>query len=394
VLLQPLRTARTHRIVWVLLFGLFATCTEQAPALGSFGTYGDRAGGLTEPFGIEADDTNGDVYILDTNNHRIERYTRDGAFALMWGWGVSDGRTRALQRCVRRCFAGAPGTGAGQLAFAQGIAIDEDRHSSSYRDIYVVDIGNHRVEKFTPTGRFLLTFGGEVNRTAHKHGRHADEDRCPVAPGDRCGPGARGSTTGQFEFPVEGAFIAVGLGGSVYVGDRNKVKEFSSQGIFQRQIQLLPALRGATGEEGGVSGLAVDASGNLYVIRNGVSGVREYGPNGQPIRTFDDKGEVSGPEGPTPALSLAPGGYIFIDEFVAGSHRIAEYDVAGREVANFDGGHEDALHGLAYSPVAAKLYALNTNGNTTPPIARVRVLTPPTPSIFLARLTAALRWAW
>jgi DNA-binding beta-propeller fold protein YncE len=286
------------------------------------------------------------------------------------------------------------GTGPGQFAFVQGIAIDNDRRSRSYRDVYVVDIGNHRVQKFTSSGRFLLTFGRGVNRTAHEQGRRADENRCPVAPGDRCGPGARGTASGQFDFAVEGAFIAVGPDGSVYVGDRNRVQEFSSQGIFQRQIRLMPALAGTDGERGGVSGLVVDAAGNLYVIRNGVSGVREYGPDGRPVRTFDDKARVSVPEEPTPVVALGPSGFIFVDEYVAGWHHIAEYDDTGWEVANFDAGNEDALHGLAYSPVTTKLYALNTNGNTTPPIARVRLLTPPRPNAFLARLTAVLRWPW
>ena len=173
----------------VCCVGLFALCADPVGAVSGFGHHGTLAGEFIEPNGIAVDQHNGDVFIVDSNNRRLEKFTEDGRFLLAWGWGVADGRTHALQRCVTRCFAAFDGVGAGQLGFAEGVAVDSDLSSLSYGDVYVVDIGNYRVEKFSPSGEFLLMFGGEVNKTAHENGEHTDEDVCPVNPGDIVGRG-------------------------------------------------------------------------------------------------------------------------------------------------------------------------------------------------------------
>ena len=348
-----------------------------------FGRYGTHSGQFDEPFGIAVVKSTGAVYVLDSNNHRIERFSRDGAFVLAWGWGVADGRTQALQVCRRRCLPGLAGSGAGELSFAEDVVVDNDPLSPSYNDLYIADIGNHRVEEFSPDGQFIAMYGRGVNLT--NRGRHdaAREDRCPVASHDRCGAGQPGRGRGQFEFPVEGHLLATGSDGSLYVGDRSRIERFSSRGAFMSELALSPRTAGVEGEAGGVSGLAVDARGDLYVIRNAITGVREYGPRGQPLRTFDDKGEPAYVEGPTPVLALDGAGHVFIDEFVDQEHQIREYDQNGCELASFDYGTEDVLHGMTYSSSNHRLYVLNTNGNVRPPRAFVRIVTPPSPSLSL-----------
>jgi tripartite motif-containing protein 71 len=355
---------------------------ERAGAASQFGSYGSQAGQFVEPFGIAVRRDTGDIYVLDTNDHRIERFSKNGVFQFAWGWGVADGKTPGPQFCRRRCFAGLAGAGAGELAFAEGVAIDNDPSSASHGDVYVGDIGNHRVEKFSPDGRFLLTFGTGVNVSARARDNGATEGRCPVRRGDKCGAGLAGTGRGQFEFPVEGSLLAVGPDGTVYVGDRNRVEEFSPQGTYRSQFSLLPTLAGATVERGGVSCLIVDSRGGLYVIRNGVSGVREYAPDGRPLRVFDDRGEPARPEGPAPVVALGRAGQLFIDEFKNAQHQLAEYTADGVRLATFDAGNADALHGLAYSDATGRLYAIATNGNVSPPLARVRLLTPPPPEPF------------
>jgi hypothetical protein len=219
------------------------------PVAAGFGSFGAGAGQFIEAHGIAVERGHGDVYLLDSYNHGVGKYTRSGRFMLAWGWGVADGHTHALQRCTWRCFAGLSGDGAGQLGFAEGIAVDNDPHSRSYGDVYVVDLGNHRVEKFSAGGAFLLMFGGRVNATAHHRRRRAGEDRCPVRPGDRCRAGLASASPGAFRFPVEGNFVAVGPGASVYVGDRDRIEEFQPDGRYRKQL-LLPA-GGGGGEERG-----------------------------------------------------------------------------------------------------------------------------------------------
>ncbi len=384
---------RTCEAVLCVLVGVFVLCAGPAGAVGQFGHYGALAGEFIEPNGIAVDQQNGDAFIVDSSNRRVEKFSKDGAFLLAWGWGVADGKTHALQTCHTRCFAGSGGAGMGQLGFAEGVAIDNDPLSPSYGDVYVVDIGNHRVEKFTPAGEFLLMFGGAVNETAQKNGERAAEDLCPVHPGDKCKAGAVGSGEGQFEFPVEGSFIAVGSNGAVYVGDRNRVQQFSSGGFYQSQVKLLPEPE-ATGsyEVGGTSGLAVNAAGDLYVIRNGIIGVNEYEPSGRLLLTLDEQGEPAYPEGPTPTLTLDSTGDVFIDDEANGQHRIDEYDAMGAKLASFDAGMEGGLHGIAFGDRMGELYVVDTNSNVTPLLARVRIVSPPDPGPFSPAGSELARW--
>jgi tripartite motif-containing protein 71 len=370
---------------WLYAVGLAAGV---APAANQFGAYGKTAGKFIEPNGIAADGRTGAIYIVDSDNKRVDKFASDGRFLLAWGWGVLDGKTRALQVCTTatNCHAGLNGLatgqdeceldGPGQFGFAEGVAVDNDPGSPSRGDVYVVDLNHHRVEKFSPAGRFLLMFGRAVNATARKRRDAANEDVCPVDPGDRCKAGIRGSAAGQFEFPVEGNFIAVGPTAMVYVGDRNRVQEFSPTGISQLQLVLRPRPRGEA-ETGGTSRLAVDSSGDLYVVRIGARGVAEYTPQGELLQTIDEEGVPENNEGPTPGLALDSAGHVFVDYNERGQHRLVEYDSLGVELATFDAGMEGGPHGLAYDDATGKLYVVSTNSNVTPPVAHVRILAPP-----------------
>ncbi len=336
----------------------------------SFGSPGSGAGQLDEPFGVAVDRANGDVYVVDTNNQRVERFSSDGVFRLAWGWGVRDGRTPAMQRCETACHAGLAGAGAGQLGFAEGLAIDDDKTSASYGDVYVVDIGNHRVQKFSADGQFLLTFGWGVNQTAREDREPANEDVCPVHPGDRCGPGTQGSGPGQFEFPVEGHFISVGSDGTVYVGDRSRVQAFAPDGVYESQVRLSTPRISETGENGGVSGLEVSPGGDLYTIRVGVRSVNEYEPSGGFLRSIDAQVEPENPEGPTPVVAIDAAEDVFVVHDTAEEHYVRELDPAGAEIATFAVPVQAGLHGIAYDERTRRLYVLDTHAGA----ARVLVL--------------------
>jgi DNA-binding beta-propeller fold protein YncE len=354
-----------------------------------FGTYGTSAGQLVEPFGVAVDQRNGDVYVVDTKNLRIQKFTSAGRFLLAWGWGVADGKTQALQTCTKTCFAGREGGAPGQFYLAQGIAVDNDPSSPSRGDVYVVNALNYRIDKFSPTGKFLLTFGRAVNQTARGHHDRAEEDVCPVKPGDVCDKGIEGSADRGIDVTVDGSYIAVGANGRVYVGGRNRVKTFSPEGVLQGQIKLTPAPAPGEGREiGGVRDLAVNAAGDLYVVRDGVAGVREYAPSGKLTRTLEPSGEPAYLEGTARALALDPAGNVFVDVYSNYLHRIDEYSAGGARIASFDRGvkappgiadKEDALPGMAYDSQTNRLYMVNADVNVIPAVARVRAVMPPRP---------------
>lgn len=71
------------------------------------------------------------------------------------------GAGTGLESCTEEsgCKGGLEGAGAGEFARATGVTVDSDG------SIYVRELSNHRVQKFDSAGRFVLMFGGEVDKT-------------------------------------------------------------------------------------------------------------------------------------------------------------------------------------------------------------------------------------
>ncbi|MET0305940.1 MAG: hypothetical protein ABW196_06900 [Solirubrobacterales bacterium] len=118
---------------------------------------GPAAGQCYIPTGIASSPVSGHIYVADLLNSRINELDAWGQYLQSWGWGVADGDAE-LQSCTAAsgCVKGTAGSGPGQLDTPLGVAVD------TAGDVYVVDGENHRVQKFSPAGEFLLTFGGGV----------------------------------------------------------------------------------------------------------------------------------------------------------------------------------------------------------------------------------------
>ncbi len=132
----------------------------------------------------------GDVYVIDTFNNRVERFARedhgtpapyDDTFSFISAWGtdiVSPGGTgdqgdasaKDYEVCTvaEQCKAGVPAAGNGTALgngdlgafvqpYATGIAVDQDTG-----DVYVTDSTNHRVNEYTGDGTFIRSFGYDV----------------------------------------------------------------------------------------------------------------------------------------------------------------------------------------------------------------------------------------
>ena len=89
-------------------------------------------GDLAKPTGI-AVDSDGNLYVCDTLNNRIEEFDADGKFISTFGKS---------------------GDGPGYFARPKGIAIDSDNH------IWVADGMQDRVQVFNQEHQLLITFGG------------------------------------------------------------------------------------------------------------------------------------------------------------------------------------------------------------------------------------------
>ena len=269
----------------VVVAGAFAVMLLLAPVASADFTFcgsGSGAGQCSGPDGIAVERETGTLFVADSGNRRIGVFAADGTFQRAFGWDVApegapgDTPSDQLEVCTTTCKAGTAGSGAGQ--FGSGLtAIAVDSGPTPW--IYLMDRDNNRVQKFTPAGEFVLTFGGGVNQTT-------GGDICTAASGDTCGAGTNGKGTGEFfwfaSFPV---LVAIGPGGVIYVVDSpmkgtkesegfdNRVQIFEADGSFVKECPL------PQDSIGNVTALAVnEGTGVSYVAtRAGGGAVRKYG---------------------------------------------------------------------------------------------------------------------
>ena len=114
--------------------------------LGRFGPYdgGWRDGEFHNPEGL-ASDSQGNVYVADEFNHRVQKLDPNGR--MLWKVGAigKDGRPRT-------------GTAPGQFGMFRGVCIDDED------SLYAADSQNSRIQKFDSKGRFAFLFGSHGNR--------------------------------------------------------------------------------------------------------------------------------------------------------------------------------------------------------------------------------------
>jgi sugar lactone lactonase YvrE len=177
-------------------------------------------------------DKHGYVFVSDTWNHRIQKFSPDGVFITKWG-GL--------------------GTGDGQFISPHGVAVD----SSGF--LYVADEGNHRIQKFSPDGTFITKWGGY------------------------------GTGDGNFKCP---ASIAVDNEGFVYVTDygNHRIEKFSPDGVF---ITKWGSPGSGDGEFDSPFGVAVDR-GFIYVTDYGNHRIQKFGPDGEFITKWGGIGRGNG----------------------------------------------------------------------------------------------------
>ncbi len=317
----------------------FALAADPAPAAFLFGSTGAEAGDINNTLGMAIDQEHGELYVGDDYNDRVDKFDQSGEFSLAWGWGVADG-AEEFQTCTSICRQGIGGHEAGQWSDQSGpmgVAVDNEALSSSHGDVYVVDFGNFRVQKFDSSGKFLLMFGGDVNK---KTGANV------CVAGEECQKGTPSPADGAFEWVYARAYIAVGPGGAVYVGGKGRVQVFEPSGAWRQNISLT-----GLSSEGAVTALAVNIAGDVFVKDEGVPGVREFEPNGTEMPAKFDEGSES-----VEAIALDQSGNLLVADTAGGTHFL-KFSPAGQEIASFGGGTlVTSTSSMAYDDAREELY--------------------------------------
>ncbi|HSZ70041.1 MAG TPA: hypothetical protein VK756_06745 [Solirubrobacteraceae bacterium] len=131
------------------------------------------------------------------------------------------------------------------FSFPTGVAVNDDPASPDHNDIYVTDLGHHRVQVLTASGVFVAMFGLEVNQTKTQvvqalrgngetptEKELEEENLCTAASGDTCQEGEGGENAEALREP-EGIAIDPNSG-DVYVQDfgNSRVDEYTAEGKF------------------------------------------------------------------------------------------------------------------------------------------------------------------
>lgn len=192
------------------------------------------------PHGL-ALDASGSLYVADMGNHRIRKVTSEGMVTTLAGStaGKADGTGTATQ-------------------FNQptGIVLD------STGNLFVADTGNHLIRKITPEG-VVTTLAGSTEGTADGTGAAA-----------------------QFSAPTG---LAIDSAGNLYVADSTVglipglIRKVTPQGAVSTYIGAPEG--GAKGTLTNVrlnnpNGLAIDATGNLYVDGASHTAIQRISPQG------------------------------------------------------------------------------------------------------------------
>lgn len=219
------------------------------------------------------------LYIPDTQGNQIKVYNPAGTLLRTWG---------------------SPGVGPGQFHFnglaseppslgGAGIAVDPSG------SVYVADPGNARIDKFDPSGNFLLQWG------------------------------TAGTDNGQFGRVID---VAVGQGKVYTLEDRpdrlGRVQVFDAAGAF-----LTTFGRGQIIDSGGFT---VDSAGQVYVGDDLANNIKVFGPSGQLLRTLGEPGNAPGELDFPTGLGL-DGAALFVSDTT--HERIVRFDIASGQPTGY-----------------------------------------------------------
>lgn len=222
----------------------------------SWGSPGSKPGELSAPSDV-AMGQGGEIYVSDSWNHRIQKFSSDGRLLAHWGkkadiWNLKKD----------------------ELLFPRGIAVAPNG------DVYVADTATHRVIKYTPQGKVIFVLGD----------------------------GQAMQQVGKFDTPLD---VAVDSAGNLYVSDsgNSRIEKFDANGNV---IDYWGTAGDGLGQFRRPSGLAVDEEGHVYVVDSGNDRVQVFDSRGKLIALFGGRGQGPGEFESPESIALGPGNTIYV----------------------------------------------------------------------------------
>ncbi len=285
--------------------------------LSEFGKAGSEPGQLKEPRAT-ALAPNGNIYVLDTGNSRIDEFTPSGGYVAAFGalgkgngqlsapfgfavdskgnmWVADTGNDRIEEFNSKHEYVsqfGSEGTAGGQFKEPKAIAV------TANGTIFVVDAANNRIEKFNEKGEFISTFGFGVSN---------GEAKLQICTSG-CRAGIAGSGNGQLS---ETRGIAVSSTGHVWVADpgNSRIQEFSESGEFLAKVGSNGTGNGQFEEP---KGIEIDSFGNIWVTDAKADRLQKFTPTGAFVSAAGLKGTGVGQFESPWGLAITSSGQIYI----------------------------------------------------------------------------------
>jgi DNA-binding beta-propeller fold protein YncE len=280
------------------------TTTGVPSYLSSFGSIGTGNGQFKNPQAMVADSA-GNVYVVDRNNNRVEKFNAKGEYLSQFG---------------------TPGAGNGQLNDPRAITL-----TGNGKSLWVADAGNHRIQKFSTGGEYQsqikqglqspsgLAIGRDGNSlfVSDQGVGQVKEFRTNVltSEGYPVKEWLGFATPSQMVADPEGVVWLVDQG-------QNRVYEFPAS------LEAAPVSRfGTTGSGPGQLsapyGIAVKPSGNLLVSDRGNNRIEQFSPKGGFQQQFGTVGSGPGQFSEPSGVAIGLDGSAFIAD--AANNRIQKW---------------------------------------------------------------------
>jgi streptogramin lyase len=202
---------------------------------------------------------------------------------------------------------GSAGTGDGQFVRPVAVAVDASGN------VYVVDLAPARIQKFTSDGTFLLAWGSD------------------------------GSGPGEFDFPYG---VGVDGAGNVYVADteNHRIQKFDGNGGFLLEWGSLGSGAGQLDEPYDV---AVDGAGNVFVVDGENHRIQKFDGAGAFLGAWGSEGTGNGQFTYPQRAAVDEDGNVYVTDPFA--NRVQKFDGGGTYLADLSsGGGGD---GLLFFPI-------------------------------------------
>ncbi len=219
--------------------------------------------------------------------------------------------------------------GSNDAQFNQPISVEID----SSGNVYVVDFSNHRIQKFDANGTFLTTWGSLGSGDGQFNGPHGlevdssgnvyvtDQNNNRIQKFDANGTflttwGSNGSGDGQFDTPRG---VVVDSSGNVYVADtdNNRIQKFDANGTF---LTTWGSLGSGDGQFNFPKTMAFDSSGNVYVTDQNNNRIQKFDGNGTFLTKLDYNGSGDGQLAGPQSVEVDSSGNVYVAD--TNNHRI------------------------------------------------------------------------